>query len=58
MEREKGETAPDTYSVEVECSNCNFKDTIKIMKGILISGERCPNCGCKTLERTLTSISS
>lgn len=39
-----------TYSVKVECSNCDHKGTTQLPKGTVIplTPMDCPNCGCKT----------
>lgn len=38
------------YEEQIKCSNCSFAGSIMIEKGILISQEECPKCGCKKLS--------
>lgn len=40
----------ETYKQNVFCTNCNFRDTIDIPRGIKTEEAECPNCGNKTLE--------
>ena len=38
-----------TYSIRVECSNCDHQGTLELPKGHAADGKhKCPNCGCET----------
>ena len=45
------------YNIQITCGNCNHSGTIRILKGNLISSEKCPICGCKELSTDNFSIS-
>lgn len=44
-----------TYSVDIECDNCEHKGKVFLPRGMKISDvlskTDCPCCGCKTLEK-------
>ena len=42
----------ETYSVNVECSNCDHVGPLDIPKGTLVADKmECPNCGCETAKK-------
>lgn len=47
---------PDTYSLPVHCTNCDYKSDKNFPKGKAVNlkdwCDKCPNCGCETLRRT------
>ena len=41
-----------TYTIKIECSNCDHIGDIKIPKGKAVCQKmECPNCGCKTASK-------
>lgn len=41
-----------TYTVPIECSNCDYNGTAELPKGTPASSvTTCPNCGCKTAHK-------
>jgi hypothetical protein len=40
-----------TYTVLVDCENCEYSDTAELPKGTKISDATCPECGCTELVR-------
>ena len=38
------------YKAKVHCSNCNFRNEIKIPKRLVIWQAECPNCKCRELQ--------
>ena len=45
--------ADKTYRVGVVCVNCDFRGEIDIPKGTQIKEAPCPECGNKTLRKSL-----
>ena len=43
-----------TYTTRARCTNCEFEDNVETEKGRPVSGLKCPNCGCETLEKPFT----
>ena len=42
----------ETYSVNVECSNCDHVGPLEIPKGTPVADKmECPNCGCETAKK-------
>ncbi len=42
----------ETYSIEVECRNCDKSGKAQIERGTPVPDEiECPNCGCKTAKK-------
>ena len=42
----------ETYSVNVECSNCDHVGLLNIPKGTPVADKmECPNCGCETAKK-------
>ena len=41
----------ETYSAEVECTNCGWTGTIEIPKGIAIDEMKCPECEVVALAK-------
>jgi len=44
-------TEKETYTLEVECNNCDFVGKTDIPKGSEVEQHPCPNCGTLKLER-------
>lgn len=40
------------YIVKIKCFNCGIKKRIEIQKGTRVDDNKCPNCGCRSIERT------
>lgn len=41
----------NTYQLECECYNCEYKGTVVIEKGVTVKDKECPTCGNRTLSR-------
>jgi DNA-directed RNA polymerase subunit RPC12/RpoP len=49
----------DTYSIEVECSNCDKSSKAELPKGTPADEPlECPNCGCKTAKKKRAKINN
>lgn len=42
------------YSAFVHCKNCDNRTSLKIKRGIMIYLVVCPECGCRSLERSMS----
>lgn len=42
---------PETYTLDLECSNCDWRGPKQIPKGNYYSNEKCEVCGLSTLSR-------
>ena len=51
--RGDGGALGDDYRLEVKCSNCGHRASIRLPKGrsLADAGPPCLNCGCLTVER-------
>ena len=46
----------ETYSIAVECSNCDFNGKTDIPKGVSVEEHPCPNCGNANLSKYVEII--
>lgn len=46
----QGKTQP-TYRLRYFCSNCNYRGTVEIPKGMPNHTKNCPSCGCYTYKK-------
>lgn len=47
------ENMGETYQVSAECINCDFKGKINILKGRKLRTQKCPECGCESLSKSI-----
>ena len=40
-----------TYTITVECDNCDYEGEAEIPKGTKVADGDCPNCGCQTVVK-------
>lgn len=48
----KEQEVSDTYTIQMQCTNCDEDVQVKLAKGTSADGEHeCPNCGCATASK-------
>lgn len=45
------EEQKNTYSVRVKCFNCGLKKRIEVQRGVRVDDSKCPNCGCRSIDK-------
>jgi DNA-directed RNA polymerase subunit RPC12/RpoP len=48
-----------SYSMDVRCTNCRWKGTVDLPKGVVATESNlpvCTNCGCKTLTKATLHV--